>query len=291
MDKIPGGGMQEGIGDIAATSFLTTYCHALETLSENPVLSDPKSVEIMTELNKKLARFDRPLARALVSGTLDRRLVVHIAIRAKKYDEYVRDFLQKFPDGVVVNIGCGLDSRFIRVDNGRVIFYDLDLPEIIEIKRDFFRETDRYHLIASSVLDFSWMATVKRHTGPFLFLAEGVFMYLDGVDVKSLVLRLRETFLDSELICEVVNSRWLRRPLLRKMLEHKLQRSAHMGKDAMFRSGISDSREMEQWHSGIQFLDEWSYFDSEEKKLGPLRLLRHVACIRKTQWTVHYRLG
>ena len=282
--------MLAGIGDVASTSFITLYCHALETLSGNPVLSDPKSVEIMTELNKTLSRSDNTLDRTLVSGKLDRRLVVHIAIRAKKYDDYARDFLEKYPEGVIVNIGCGLDSRFLRVDNGKVIFYDLDLPEIIGIKKDFFEETERYHLIASSVLDFEWMAVVRQHNGPFLFMAEGVFMYLEGRDVRSLVLKLQETFPGSELVCEVVNSFWLR-PLLKRMLDFKLQRQVHLGKDATFRSGISDGREMEQWHSGIQFLDEWSYFDSDEKKLGWLRLLRHIGLIRKTQWTVHYRLN
>ena len=85
--------MLAGIGDVASTSFITLYCHALETLSDDPVLSDPKSVEIMTELNKTLSRSEHPLDRILVSGTLDKRLVVHIAIRAKKYDDYARDFL------------------------------------------------------------------------------------------------------------------------------------------------------------------------------------------------------
>ncbi len=282
--------MLAGIGDVASTSFITLYCHALETLSGNPVLSDPKSVEIMTELNKMLSRSDNALDRTLVAGTLDRMLVVHIAIRAKKYDDYARDFLKRSPDGVIVNIGCGLDSRFLRVDNGKVIFYDLDLPEIIRIKKDFFEETERYHLIASSVLDFDWMTVIRQHSGPFLFMAEGVFMYLEGRDVRSLVLELQETFPGSELVCEVVNSFWLRPPL-KKVLDSKLQRQVHLGKDATFRSGISDGREMEQWHSGIQFLDEWSYFDSDEKKLGWFRLLRHIGLIRKTQWTVHYRLN
>jgi len=202
--------MLAGIGDVASTSFITLYCHALETLSGNPVLSDPKSVEIMTELNKMLSRSDNALDRTLVAGTLDRMLVVHIAIRAKKYDDYARDFLKRSPDGVIVNIGCGLDSRFLRVDNGKVIFYDLDLPEIIRIKKDFFEETERYHLIASSVLDFEWMAVVRQHNGPFLFMAEGVFMYLEGGDVRSLVLKLQETFPGSELVCEVVNAFWIR---------------------------------------------------------------------------------
>jgi O-methyltransferase involved in polyketide biosynthesis len=282
--------MLTGIGDIAATSFVTLYCHALETLSDDPILSDPKSVEITTELNKTLSLSEHTLDRILVAGTLDKRLVIHIAIRAKKYDDYARNFLQRFPDGVVVNIGCGLDSRFLRIDNGHVIFYDLDLPEIIAIKKAYFNETDRYHLIASSVLDYDWMTAVLRHRGPFLFMAEGVFMYLDGKDVRSLVLKIQETFRGSELLCEVVNSLWLR-PLLKKILDYKMQRQVHLGKDAMFRSGIHNSREMEQWHSGIQFLGEWSYFDSEEKKLGWLKVLKHIEFIRKTQWTVHYLLN
>jgi len=130
--------MLTGMGDIAATSFVTLYCHALESLSDDPILSDPKSVGIMNELNKTLSPPDHMLDRILVAGTLDRRLVVHIAIRAKKYDDYARNFLQKFPDGVVVNIGCGLDSRFLRIDNERVVLYDLDLPEIIAIKKNLF---------------------------------------------------------------------------------------------------------------------------------------------------------
>jgi O-methyltransferase involved in polyketide biosynthesis len=281
--------MPTGIGDIAATSFITLYCHALETLSDKPILSDQKSVEITTELNKTLSRSEQTLDKILISGALDKRLVVHIAIRAKKYDDYARDFMQRFPDGVIVNIGCGLDSRFLRIDNGRLVLYDLDLPEIIAIKKDFFTETERYHLIASPVMDFDWMAPVRQHKGPFLFMAEGVFMYLEEHDVRSLVLEIQKKFPGSELVCEVVNSLWLG-PLLKKMLDYKMQRQAHLGKDAMFRSGIRDHREIEHWHDGIQFLDEWSYFDSGEEKLGWLRLLRHIEFIRKTQWTVHYRL-
>jgi O-methyltransferase involved in polyketide biosynthesis len=279
-----------GIGDIAHTAFITLYCHALETLSDNPILVDPKSVEIATELNKTLSLSNDPLDRILVSGTLDKRLVVHIALRAKKYDDYVQDFLRRSPNGVVVNIGCGLDSRFLRIDNGHVIFYDLDVPEVIAIKKTFFTEIERYHFIASSILDYDWMVPVLKHNGPFLFLAEGVFMYLDRVDVRSLVLKLQEQFPGSELVCEVINSIWLKFPL-KKILEFKLQWEMHMGKDATFRSGIQDNREMEQWHSGIQFLDEWSYFDAEEEKLGLLKVLKHIKFIRKTQWTVHYLLN
>ena len=282
--------MLEGIGDVAATSLITLYCHAIETRSDDPILVDPKSAEIAAELDKTLSRSEQPLAKALVDGMLDKNIVIHIAIRAKKYDAYVQEFLARHPDGVVVNIGCGLDSRFLRIDNGRVTFYDIDLPEIIAIKREFFLESGRYHLIASSVLDYGWMGQVRDHAGPFLFMAEGVFMYLDGDDVRSLVLEITKRFPGSELVCEVENAFWLG-PLTKKIVAYKLQHQFFLGKDAVFRSGFRDGREMEQWESGIQFLDDWSYFDLDENKLGWLKVLRHIGWIRKTQWTVRYQLG
>jgi methyltransferase (TIGR00027 family) len=278
------------LGDVSATSLITLYCHAMEMQSEEPILHDPKAVEITQELNKTLSKSDNTLDQILVSGTLNKNLVVHIAIRAKKYDAYVKDFLEKSPEGIVVNIGCGLDSRFLRIDNGKVIFYDLDLPEVIELKRQFFRETQRYHFISSSVLDYEWISRISEHEGPFLFIAEGVLMYLHGEDVKSLVLELQKEFPGCELVCEVFNSLWLTTPL-KQLVSFKMKRQLHLGKDAVFQSGIRDSREMEQWNTGIQFLDDWSYFDSEEKKLGWLRLLKQCELFRKTQWTVHYKLG
>lgn len=278
------------IGDVAATSLVTLYCHAIETSSKEPILDDPKSVEITARLDPIMSRSGNKLERTLAERKLDPRLVVHIAIRAKKYDKYVTDFLARFPDGVVVNIGCGLDSRFLRIDNGRVLFYDLDLPEVIDLKKRFFEETDRYRMIASSVLDYNWMSPISDHEGPFMFMAEGVFMYLDGEDVKSLVLVLRKEFPGSELVCEVVNSIWLREPL-KKILEQKMRHHVHLGKNAIFRSGIRNSREMEGWHEGIGLLDDWSYFDSDEKKLGWLKIFSRIGLFRYTQWTVHYLLG
>lgn len=282
--------MLEGVGDVSATSLVTLYCHALEARSNRPILADPRSVEIAAELNGMLSPPAGPLEKALVSGTLDPRLVVHIALRAKRYDDYVREFLARHPDGIVVNIGCGLDPRFERIDNGLVTFYDLDLPELVAVRNRFFRETDRYRVIASSVLDVGWMAEVRLHAGPFLFLAEGVFMYLAGDDVRSLVVALQQTFPGSELVCEVVNAFWLRPPL-DGLLTFKMQRQLHLGEGALFRSGLRDSREMERWHSGIQFLDDWSYFDSDDEKLGWMRVLRHIGLVRTTQYTVHYRLN
>ena len=278
------------ISDVAATSFVTLYCHAIESQSKDPILDDPKAVEITHELNKILSGSKNRLDKDLVKGKLKKEMVTHIAIRAKQYDRYVFDFLENSPDGVVVNIGCGLDSRFMRVDNGRVMFYDLDLPEVIDIKKQFFEENERYHFISLSVLDHDWMSIVAKHEGPFLFMAEGVFMYLHREDVQSLILKLQSKFSGSELVCEVFNSIWLKKPL-KKIMDFKMQKELHLGKDATFHFGIRNSKEIEEWHDGIESLDDWSYFDSDEKKLGLIKMFGKIEFLRKIQWTVHYRLN
>jgi len=278
------------VSDLSATSFLTLYCHAADARSGEPVLNDIKSLEIAAFLDTFLSSSGDPLARDLVAGRLKGSLVTHIAMRAKRYDEYVREFLARYPEGVVVNIGCGLDSRFFRTDNGTVHFYDLDLPEVVSLRHRFFGDTDRYHQIASSVLEYGWMDAVSVHQGPFLFMAEGVFMYLAPGDVKALVLELQKRFPGSELVCEVVNAGWLEGPF-RKIVDFKMRRELHIGKEAAFRSGLRHTREMEEWNAGIEFLDDWSYVDSYEKNLGWLRIFRNIRWMRYIQWTVHYRLN
>jgi O-methyltransferase involved in polyketide biosynthesis len=123
-----------------------------------------------------------------------------------------------------------------------------------------------------------------------LFIAEGVFMYLNKEDVKSLVLKLQSQFPGSELVCEVFNDIWLRKPL-RSMVSFKMQKQLFLGKGVVYNFGVRDSKEIEEWDPGIKLLDEWSYFDSSEKKLGWLRLFRGIDLFRKTQYTVYYKLG
>jgi O-methyltransferase involved in polyketide biosynthesis len=96
--------MNIDIGDVASTLFVTLYCHAIESQSKDSILNDPKAVEITQELNKILCNSNIKLERELTEGKIDKRQVVHLAIRAKQYDKIVGKFLESSPEGVVVNI-------------------------------------------------------------------------------------------------------------------------------------------------------------------------------------------
>ena len=115
-------------------------------------------------------------------------------------------------------------------------------------------------------------------------------MYLEPDRVRRLFVDLARRFPGSELVCEVINSRWLSKSM-QPLLRSKMHRQLGMGAEATFRFGIRDGNEPESWHAGIHLLDEWSYFDSHHPKLGALNVLGRATLFRRTQWTVHYRMG
>ncbi len=275
--------------DVSATLLLTLYARAMESQSKNPILLDEKAVEWFERLRPLAAEAEGPLYRKVANDALPNMLKYTMSLRARHFDEKTRAFLQEHPNGVVVNLGCGLDSRFFRLDDGSLELVDLDLPDVIELKRKFVEETPRYKLLACSVLDHSWMEQLDP-SRPHLFLAEGLFMYLPQDEVRSLVLTLQERFPGSELVCEVFNAKWLE-GWRGRIMKRKLQRDMSMGEGAMFQSGLRDSQDMETWSEGIELLGDWAFLDEEEPKLGFIRWFRRFESMRKVQWVLHYRLN
>ena len=281
------------ITDISETLLIPLYARAIESQTEKPILIDKKAVEITQELNKIFLTSDSKLHKTLSKGYVRRRLGkklnATLALRTRKFDRYCIDFLDKNPDGIIVELGCGLSTRFPRIDNNTLTWYDLDFPEVIDIKQQFFKETDRYHLIRSSVLDFKWMEQIRNQNKKILFLAEGLFMYLHDEEVKNIVVNIQKNFSGCELVCEVVNV-YIVKMLKRKIWKKKFQRDYHLGKDVTFHFGIKDGNEFEQWNEGIAFLDEWTYFDDGDNKLGWMNFFGRFEKMKKALWVVHYRL-
>ena len=281
------------ISNISETLLIPLYSRALESKTENPIIIDKKAIEITDELSKIFEKSNSVLYQNLAKGKSRKRnskkLNVAMALRTRKFDRYCTSFLKENPNGIVVELGCGLSTRFPRIDNKKCIWYDLDFPEVIDIRREFFNVSERYHFIASSVTDFDWMNQIKQKNKKILFIAEGLLMYLQPNDTKDLILNLQKTFPGCYLACEVAGS-FLVKALKRKMWRKKFQRDYGFGEDTSFYFGIKDSKDFENWNQGITFLEEWTYFDDKEKKMGWMNLLGKSKKLSKTQWTVFYQL-
>ncbi|MFJ7151584.1 class I SAM-dependent methyltransferase [Streptomyces sp. NPDC100445] len=106
--------------------------------------------------------------------------------RARLFDAEIRQFLSRHPRAVVVTLGEGLDTQFWRVDDGRLRWIGVDLPEVVRLRQRLMPPSDRVTHVACSVLDPHWMEQVPRD-GPLLITAQGLFMYLRPRQVTELL--------------------------------------------------------------------------------------------------------
>ena len=266
----------QSLSGVPATMLITLYIRAMESQRPDALIKDERAEALVRQL-------DQETLRKTLALTEDTGRAVLI-LKGREFDRFTQDFLARHPDAVVVHIGCGLDTRFERVDNGRVEWYDLDLPDVIELRRKLIGgeglapslrselalnevkgqalsavEGERHHFLAGSVLEDAWLEAVEaHHQHHFLFLAEGVFMYFTEAQVKSLVLRLKEHFPGAELVFDAYSPfmRWAHNlRVIRKRIGARLHWA------------LKHSRDLEGWGAGIRLLDERFPFQFPEVDL------------------------
>ena len=276
---------------VSETLFLPLFALAIGSREADPILRDERAMALADSILEMNRDSGNPLFARLAAGRLPRALIVSLSLRMRRFDEYVRTFLASQPDGVIVNLGCGLDVRRHRVDNGRMRWFDLDLPEVIALRRSLLDETDRMRFIASSVTENAWLSALPDEPGErFMFLAEGLFMYLPEAEVRSLVAGIAGARPGSELVAEVA-ARRIVSLMHTRFGRGKFRRQFGFAHDVVYSSGLSDSAEIESFAAGVRLLDEWTYFDDGDARLGWMRWFARWDLFGRAQWTIHARLG
>lgn len=258
---------------VSETLLMTLYVRARESQRPDAMIKDDKAVSMVEQLSGDFSRL-----------RMHRHDEIAVIMRMKKFDRYVCDFLSRNPDAVVVHIGCGLDTRFERVDNGCLEWFDLDMPDVIELRRKLISdESERYHLIAASVFEDSWFDEVSPYKPrPFIFIAEGVLPYFEKAQVRSLFLRLRDHFPGSELVCDAHT------PFVIWADNLHL---AFAGVKARLHWRLRHGRDVENWGEGLCLIDEWNYFEEDDPHLKAFRWVRMIPPLAKSSGIFHYRLG
>ena len=241
----------EQLTGVAETLMITLYARYLETQRADSFFQDPKAVEIAQSTDYDFAKYAKGWSSQL-----------GVVIRVQEYDRIVKNFLATHDDAIVINLGCGLCTRFTRVDNGRVHWYEVDFPEVIELRRKFFEATDRYQMIAKSIFDFTWIDAVQKTPDqPLMIVMEGVSPYLSEAENRALVSQIRDRLAPTEFVFDVLN---------RKSAKNSQRHDTVSKTDAEFKSGIDSGKELETWGSGITLKDEIYYltqFANHPKRL------------------------
>ena len=260
--------MSHGLSGIPETLLIALWARAAATQEADPIIHDENAVAMLSRIDYDFSRF----------ASSNRFTRLGVAVRTMLLDNGLSRFLQRHPDAVVVNFGAGLDTRHARMSCEDVDWYEIDVSESIELRRQFFPETVRYRFIAQSIFDLSWIDVVKPDGRPVLFLAEGLFMYFSEEELKPFFRELAQRVSNAEMLFEM-----LAPIMVGKSRHHETLKK--IDSQAEFKWGLRDSRDMESWHPAIRFVEEWNYCDYHKKRWGlygaiaRLPLLRpHFAC-------------
>jgi len=265
--------------DVSKTALVTLRSHVLESQKNNPLIHDPMAKYCLDHLvlfaseEEKALLFKRKLSSALTR---------YIAIRARKYDAIINDFISKNPSSRVINLGCGFDTRYWRIDHKQCEYLELDLPEIVEMKKEILKGHLSYELMACSVLDPSWIDRVtSQGNRNFLLIAEGLLMYLPKVEVVNLFKTFSERFYHSQMVLEVVTEKYTR-GIWKKIIIMKMKQELGFDSGSSYNFGVKNALELESYGKGIKVIDEWSYI--EDPDIRP-RIYKYMR-LSRTQWTV-----
>ncbi|MGB9454769.1 MAG: class I SAM-dependent methyltransferase [Bryobacteraceae bacterium] len=240
------------LGPVQKTLLLPLWGRAIETGKARPLLVDRTAAGILATLYydfSTIARNISPITR------------LSWIARSLHTDRTIRDFLARYPDATIVNLGCGLDTTFERIDNGRLHWYDLDLPDVIELRKRFIQESGRRQFIACSLLDDAWLPRVQP-AGAIFFVASGVFYYFEEFQIKALFIRLADTFPGCEVLFDACSPSGLR------IANKKVIKAGGMDESAVLKWGIRQAGEMQSWDGRISVLEECPMFRHFGRDLG-----------------------
>jgi O-Methyltransferase involved in polyketide biosynthesis len=175
-------------------------------------------------------------------------------IRARIFDDTILQFICHHPNTTIVNIGCGLDTTYSRIDNGKVLWYDLDLPPAIDYRCTWFPETERNRYIAKSAFDPSWFEDVSftEKTGIFC-LAGGLFHYFPESQVASFFRAMAEAFPSGELLFDMPSKLGIR------VLKRRFQSAGIEGVDIKLGLG-NPYKQIPSWTNRAEVLDWFPMF-------------------------------
>lgn len=272
---------------IAQTLLIPLYGRAVESWQKNPIIHDTYACQLSDYFIKngqKLSQFG------------DRRNTVGCAVRAKHFDKQALHFIgqaihaQKTP--VVVNVGAGLDARCQRmmdmdeITTKQAVFYNIDLPEVLDIRAKLLPNYPNETTMAGSILTSNWLDELlsRHHDASFIFIIEGVLMYFTQAQNQQFLQNLASRFAGADIHFDISST---------LIAHHSDKHIAIKHANARFKFGIDDPRLIESWHQKIKLIHSYYYGDFEDiKAVGVVwsKLMRYVPLLRHSFKMLHYHI-
>jgi methyltransferase (TIGR00027 family) len=260
--------------NVADTLFIPLLMRSMEARHPKAIIHDEKAAELVNRLEYDFSKYRKASFSAI--GTV---------IRARHFDYKVASFINKNKKAVVVNIGCGLDTRFYRIaGRGDAVFYELDLPEVISLREELLPAQDNDINLRASMLETEWMDQLlgKHPDSRFIFIIEGVLMYFPEEQVKGVIHNLAVRFHGSELHFDTLS-----RFFSKQSHRHDAVKYAK----AKFQWGMDDEKEIEQWAPNIRHIETKLYMNQEKRRWGIKGFIaRRIPALLYSSKLLHYEM-
>lgn len=247
------------LGEVQETLLIPLYGRARDARSSHSILRDDMAVQLVKDIDYDFTKFTGPSLGGAV-------------LRASIIDGYIRDFLREHPDGTVVDLGCGLSTRFDRLDNGRLRWFDLDVDDTMALRGRFFEDTNRYTMIADSVFSSTWHDQVRERSGPVFLVSEAVLLYFPEAQVHGVLSELAQAFPSTPIAFDTGGALMMnsqdRNPVFRQV-------------PARMQWICDDPATLEQW--GLEFLDSRT-FATPQPAVARTWPRRHRYGMRALRW-------
>ena len=132
-------------------------------------------------------------------------LAYYMGTRSAVFDEWLSQQMVNAPNAVVIHIGCGMDSRCIRVGTEKHKWYDVDFSEVIGERKRYYTESGNYKMIAGDARDCDWLTAIKEKETAIVVM-EGVSMYLTAYEMQKLTNSLCNHFENLMLLVDAYTS-------------------------------------------------------------------------------------
>ena len=235
--------MELKFGDIQETALIPLAIKASETARPNARIKDMKAKEIIDTLGVDVSKYDPFMSH---EGVVARTLM---------FRKQLKSLINKYPDAVCVNLGCGFDDKFSQVDNGRIRWFDVDLPDQIAVRKKVYSDRERCIMLDGSALDGEWTKQLPKAKMNIIVM-EGVLEYFSKEQVKTCLNMLCDSFEHGYLLAELLS------PFLEK---HGSHHDAVKHTNATFGWGTKSGREYLELEPRMKFISETSY-NQEMKK-------------------------
>jgi len=191
----------------AETMLQSFYARAQYSKSKKHKFYDAKAVELVDMIDYDFSQAEK-----------DSKMGTGVIARTIVFDELVKEFIEKNPECTVVNIACGLDTRFYRMNNGKITWYNLDLPETIAVRNQIYNESGRVSTIGISATDAAWAEKVKVR-GKMLFIIEGLSMYLTADENAKMLSIIHDNFDNATVLMECLAKKWVNKEKVEASIE------------------------------------------------------------------------